>query len=230
MKKEIMQQSVKQLLAVALVASSVMVGLNRVGDRVALAQTPEPQATPSRVVAEETPESVAVRYVEAIRKGDWNASARLMHPDALRQVRKIFRPLVMAGANREVGKMFFKVNNLAQYDRLSENEVFVRLMRAVVNLSPGTEAALKSSKYEIVGHVLEAPDLAHVVYRMKVTTNGIAVTKTSVMSFRKSGASWRGLLSGDIEGMAAMLNRINAPKKSAKPVPKVAPKKPAAGR
>ena len=194
-------------------------------DKEARAETIPAEATP----AQATPESVASRYMEAMRRGDWAASARLMHPDALRQLKQMFRPIVLAEPTHQVGITFFNVRTPAEYDRLPSEQAFERLMRGLIQMRPELRSAVATSQFEIIGHVTEAPDVAHVVYRMKVTTQGIGVTKTAVMSLRRSGASWRGLLSGDIEGLAAALSRAGIPRGSsggAKPSVKPAPQKP----
>ncbi|HEX8833991.1 MAG TPA: hypothetical protein VF719_07305 [Abditibacteriaceae bacterium] len=192
---------------------------------------PEPtQLGSAQTINAETPEAVAQRYMETVRRSDWNASAELMHPDALRQLKTMFRPIVVAGARQNVGKMFFNVNTVAEFDRLSGKEAFARLMRGLVKMSPETSAALKTSTSDILGHVLEAPDVAHVVYRMKIVTQGITVTKVTVMPLRQSPSGWRGLLTGDIENLAQALGRMNAAKMVTKPTPKALPKKPAPKR
>lgn len=97
-------------------------------------------------------------------------------------------------------------------------------MATVTKMNPEVSSALATSKSQILGHVLEGPDTAHVVYRMTAKTQGITVTKVAVMPVKKVGASWGGLLTGDVEGMAAALSRA-IPAKSA---PKPPTKKPTA--
>ena len=203
------------------------------------AQQPETQTAPTQpteaasdkgmraegVPEEETPESVASRYMEAMRRGDWATCARLMHPEALRQLKQMFRPIVLAEPTRQVGITFFNVRTAAEYERLSAEQALERLMRGVTQMTPELRSAMATSQFELIGHVREAPDLAHVVYRMKVTTQGIGMTKTTVMSLRKSGANWRGLLSGDIEGLAAALSRTATPRPPSTPSAKPTPQK-----
>src|SRR3712207_5997172 len=47
----------------------------------------EAQSGEETPLQEETPESVASRYMEATRRADWATCARLMHPDALQQLK-----------------------------------------------------------------------------------------------------------------------------------------------
>jgi hypothetical protein len=185
-----------------------------------------PANTQPPVATTVTPESVVARYVEATKRRDWKASAALMHPDALKQLKQMFRPIVASKSEMGLGKMFFSVQTLTEYDRLSGQQAFERLMTAVTRQNPDVSSALATSKATIIGHVLEGPDTAHVVYRMTAKVQGISVTKLAVMPLKRSGNSWAGLLTGDIEGMAAALARATATQST----PKTAPKKPAPKR
>jgi 2-C-methyl-D-erythritol 4-phosphate cytidylyltransferase len=60
----------------------------------------------------------------------------------------------------------------------------------------------------LVGHVLEGNDVAHVVFRMRVAADGVTITKVQAMSLRRLGPTWRVLLSGDFEGLAAQSRLI----------------------
>ena len=62
-----------------------------------------------------------------------------------------------------------------------------------------------------VGHVAEGND-AHVVFRLKVAADdGVTITKVQAMSLRRLGPTWRVLLSGEFEGLAAALARRTGP-------------------
>ena len=113
--------------------------------------------------------------------------------------------------------MFFNVRTPAEYDRLSEAQTFERLMRGLIQMVPEMRSTIATSKFQIIGHVMESSEVAHVVYRSKMTTQGLEVTKTEAISLRKSGTSWRVLLEGDIEGLAAMFSRMGTTNRSNKP-------------
>ena len=193
------------------------------------AQAQTSNVPPTVVAATETPESVVERYTAAMQRGDWKASAALMHPDALQKLKRMFRPIVFAvtAPGLDVGKTFFGLRTPAEFDRLSDAQAYERLMATVTKMNPEVSSALATSKSQILGHVLEAPDTAHVVYRMTVKTQGISVTKVAVMPVKKVGTTWGGLLTGDIEGMAAALSRAipgQAKPKSLVKKPAVKPK------
>ena len=196
------------------IAACVFAGLVCNSFNIATAQTasavvPTPAPIP---VAAETPESVVARYTRAVQRRDWKTSAALMHPDALRQLKRLFRPAVIGAPNLGIGKTFFNVSTAAQFDRLSSAQIFERLMTATTRINPEVSAALATSKSQILGHVLEAPETAHVVYRITLKTQGVSITKIAVMPVKKIGNTWGGLLSGDIEGMAAAFSRATAPR------------------
>ncbi len=153
-----------------------------------------------------TPEAIAARYTAATRSGDWSSVAQLMHPEALSQFQTMFAPLV-AAEPQKVGTSFFGVRSKQEYDKLSRVEVFERFMRALSKQIPGMAIALDTSDLKIIGHVREQPDLAHIVYRMNTQLEGIKISKTSVMTLKKDGQSWKALLLGNIEGLAAALSR-----------------------
>jgi hypothetical protein len=62
-------------------------------------------------------------------------------------------------------------------------------------------------KPEIIGHVLEGPALAHVVYRASTKSGAIKLTRVNVMSVKRSPQGWRGLLGSDLEGLASAISK-----------------------
>lgn len=200
-------------LGVLLLTSGWLANVARAEPVTAPLTTPQDSAPANgdAVTALESPEVVAAQYMNAMRKRNWTRSAQLMHPDALKQLKQLFRPFMSTAQGREVGALLFKVRTATDYEKLTGAQLFVRLMEALMNMSPEVAAALGTAEYEIVGHVAEAPDLAHIVYRMKTKTRGISVTKAAVMSLKKSGNTWRGVLTGEIEGLAAAFAQPAAP-------------------
>lgn len=165
----------------------------------------------------DTPQAVAARYSAAMRASDWATVAQLSHPEALKQLKEMFGPLV-AAEPAKFGAVFFNVRSKEEYDQLSGITVLERLMRSLSKQVPEFAAAVEASEMKIVGHVKEEPDLAHVVYRMNTKVGDLSVSKTAVMTLKREGESWRALLSGSLEGLAAVLTRReSAPNKDLKP-------------
>lgn len=154
---------------------------------VALSQTPE------------TAEAVAKSYFAAMQAGDWAKCANLMHPEALVSMKRTFGSIVKADKSGEASKALFGLKNPAEFDQLSETAVFDKLMSFITGAVPDLKSALAASTSTVLGQVNERPELAHIVYRTQVKLGGAEVTQVELISLRKSGSTWRALLTADME-------------------------------
>jgi hypothetical protein len=154
---------------------------------------------------EESPEDVAVQYVSAMQAEDWNSVASLMHPAALTELRGLFDPLLDIPEATPVILQFYGVSTLAEARAQSDTAVFANFVAFVSSQDPMVGEAIRSSEVEIVGHLYEGDDLAHVVYRMTMTVEGISVTQLDVFSVKRFGSTWRGMLKGDMSAIAAAI-------------------------
>jgi hypothetical protein len=159
----------------------------------------------------ETPEAVTRQYGAAMRAGDWVGTADLMHPDALRQFRRMFLPILAADTTGQLCQRLFAASSSAELAALPDAELFARFFRTLVGSSPELNGMFAGEELVPVGHVLEGPDVAHVVFRMKLAADGVTITKVQAMSLRRVGSTWRVLLSGEVEGLAAALARRAGP-------------------
>jgi hypothetical protein len=153
----------------------------------------------------ESPQQVATRFVEAMRSGDWNGMATLMHPGALRQMRDILGVLLDAPNADDVRQQLLGVTTIVEARALSDTALFAALMRATMQRDASLADVLKSSQVEFLGQVDEGSDTTHVVYRMAMTIEGTPITRMDVMSLARSPHGWRGLLKGDISALGAAL-------------------------
>jgi hypothetical protein len=162
------------------------------------------------LVAQEaaSPEALAKAASEATKKGDWAAFARLMHPEALAELKRMFRPILAVEAAGPVRSTFFGIEKVEQFDALDDVAVFERLMTNLAKNVPGMAEAMASSEIFVVGSLPEGDQLAHVVYHAGAKAEGLVVSKTSVMTFRRYQGEWRALLSGNIEGLAKRLSQM----------------------
>jgi hypothetical protein len=155
----------------------------------------------------ETPEAVVRRYTEAMRGGEWDTAARLMHPEALAQFRQMMLPAFQAeGPGRSLRDQFFDGMTEARIRHLSDTAFFARFFRGMMALNPELLGVVQGAEIAMVGHVLEGEDVAHVVYRMQMQMDEMTFTKLDVMSVKRHGATWRGLLTGTMEGLVAALS------------------------
>lgn len=167
------------------------------------ASTVHAQAGPA-----ESPEAVAKQLISTLSAGDFAANAALMHPSALATFRRFVVGLSASDSSGATLEQVFGVSSSAALDTLSDARLYARFFGAMVAAQPEMGAAIRSATYEIVGHVNEAPDLAHVVYRMTMTVDGIAVRKVDVLTLRRYGSTWRAMLTTDLENL---ISRLSAP-------------------
>jgi hypothetical protein len=130
-----------------------------------------------------TPEAAASAAMESARRGDWVAFEGWMHPDALTKSKQLFRPLVAEDETGQVGRIFFGVSSVKQFDSMSDSAAFVALMANIAKL-PGFGDAIKNSVFRYVGSVHEG-ELVHIVHRADTRAMDLAVSQVSVMSLRK---------------------------------------------
>jgi hypothetical protein len=160
----------------------------------------------------ETPEAVTQQFGAAMRANDWVGSAELMHPDALARFRSMLIPILRADSTGQLCERLFATTSSAEIAALPDAELFARFFRTLVGGTPEIGGMFAGADMVPVGHVLEGNDVAHVVFRMKVTaSDGVTITKVQAMSLRRSGPTWRVLLSGEFEGLAAALARRTGP-------------------
>jgi hypothetical protein len=157
----------------------------------------------------QSPEAVAGAAAEFAKQGDWPAYARSMHPDALAGAKRLFRPLVARDASGRVGKTFFGVSSVKQYDAMSDSTTFQALMENLTMNLPAFGEAMRTADFKIIGTVPEGDDLVHVVYKADARVDDLAISRTSVMSLRKYQGEWRLLLAGNIEGLAGRLSQLS---------------------
>lgn len=159
----------------------------------------------------ETPEAVTRQFGAAMRTNDWVGTAQLMHPDALARFRSMFLPILRADTTGRLCERLFATTSSAEIAALPDAEVFARFFRTLVSGTPELGGMFAGADMVPVGHVLEGDDVAHVVFRMKVAADGVTITKVQAMSLRRSGSTWRVLLSGEFEGLATALARRTGP-------------------
>ncbi len=165
-------------------------------------------ASPLVAEAPLSPEALAKVVAEATKKGDWAAFSQLMHPEALAELKRIFRPIVAAEGAGPMRAAFFGTEKVEQFDALEDAAVFERLMTNLAKNVPGMADAMASSEMFIVGSLPEGDQLVHVVYHAGAKAEGMIFSKTLVMTFRRYQGEWRALLTGSIDGLAARLGQM----------------------
>jgi hypothetical protein len=155
----------------------------------------------------ETPEVVAQLYVSAMRQGDWQGMSRLMHPEALRQLRILLGPMLEAPEAEELREAVLGLRTAADARALGDTALFAGFLKAVAGQSPELERVLKGARTEIIGKVSEGADTVHVLMRVTLTVEGIQVSQMDIWTACRYGNTWRGMLKGDMAALAAALKK-----------------------
>lgn len=150
-------------------------------------------------------ETVVERYVAATKAGDWAATSAWMHPEALARFREMMVPVFLADESGQVARMFLGTADPAAVEKLDDRQVFEQFFRATITAVPQFAEALAGAEMTVIGNVAEGPDVVHVVYRAKASMQGISIEQVQTMALKRYGDTWRLMLTGQVEGMAAAL-------------------------
>lgn len=161
-------------------------------------------ADSSRQVRPAGPASLAVLGLfEAVHATDWVRCSQAMHPDALNDFDRAFRPRLLAAAQAgQQAQVLSLVNDVGTLDALkalSPERFFVQFMQGRMKAHPPTAELLRASSTEVLGEVPEGQDLIHVVYRTKGSIGGLRFQKVGVISVRRHEQGWKPLLSDELK-------------------------------
>jgi hypothetical protein len=163
------------------------------------------------LAAQTTPEAAASEYLRVMKRADWDGTAALMHPAALDELKGFLSVMAASDSTGRLLGPLFGVPNAAQFEALSGQQVYTRLLQMLVRTAPEVLGALRDMDTQVLGSVQEGPDVAHVVYRLTTRAGGVTSSKVEVASFRRSGDRWMGLLSSDLRGVAQSLSTALQP-------------------
>ncbi len=149
---------------------------------------------------EATPEAVAKEYVAASTSGDWAKAATFIDPEALVSFKNMFGEVMKMDKKNEAGKELFGLKNNAEFEQLSGEQVFTKLISMLVTMVPQMKQMLSEAENTILGQVPEGNDVVHILYRTKMKIGDGSMSKVDVMSLKKSGTTWRLKLSEEMEG------------------------------
>jgi hypothetical protein len=153
-----------------------------------------------------TPEEVTRQYLDAMRQREWSEIARLTHPDAIAELRSLLEPLFVSALPEadDFRQEFLGVRTPTEAQALSDATVFINFVRLMSGRVPALDDALRTAVIDPIGHVLRG-DTAFVVFRSTTTVEGMPVSNLAVLSLRRAGDTWRGLLTGDFSSLATAL-------------------------
>jgi hypothetical protein len=79
------------------------------------------------------------------------------------------------------------------------------MMTVEASQRPTLTDALRSASFQLLGPVSEGRDTVHVLGRISMLLDGLAVPQMEVTSLMRVGSTWRVLLKGEVVLMASVL-------------------------
>lgn len=172
----------------------------------AIAVAPRPTQAQTLSELTDTPEAAADAFLRSVRAIRWAVTGQLLHPQTVDRFRTLVSMIAEADTTGEA-RRYLTGTNAAGFDALSGDEVFARAIGAMIDDMPGLMHALYDRDDEVLGHVGEAPDSAHVVYRTLARIGG-AVPEVKVMQLARTESGWRILWSDELEVLDAALRGV----------------------
>jgi hypothetical protein len=141
---------------------------------------------------------VATEFQAALRGVGWRAAAARLHPEALETFHHLMTLLVEMDTTRGPIDKLYPQGGLPEFHSRSREEVFLRVMEVLTHDAQGLVHALVVRDVEVVGHVPEGPELAHVVYRSTAHLSG-AEPELRLMTMKRDGERWKVLSTQEVD-------------------------------
>ena len=153
-----------------------------------------------------TPEAAASLFLRSVRAIRWSAAAQFAHPETLRRFHDLVSMMVQVDSTGEV-RTYLAQTDSAGYAALTPAQVFDRALGATIDDMPGLMHAVYDRDDDVLGHVLESADSAHVVYRTLARISG-AMPEVKVMPMVRTAGGWRVLWSDELEVLEEALRGV----------------------
>ncbi len=153
-----------------------------------------------------TPEAAAGLYLRSIRAIRWSAAAQFLHPATLDRFHDLVTMMAEADSSGGV-RRYLTDTDRPGFAELDAATVFDRAVGTMIDDMPGLMHAFFDRDDEVLGHVSESADSAHVVYRTTARISG-AVPEVKVMQLSRTAAGWRVLWSDELEVLDAALRGV----------------------
>ena len=149
------------------------------------------------------PETTAAFYKQ-LQEGNFEAAAAFFDPPALTEFRQSLSIIDEAppAAQQQFREAFFGDGATAEsIAKMSDRQFFASFLRSALAQAEAL-GRVNFEDLEILGEVMEDPDVAHVVTRNKVTVGDVEVEGMEVVSCKKRGDEWKLLVSTQMKGLA----------------------------
>lgn len=168
-----------------------------------------PGAAPAQTLAEltETPDSTAVLFLRSVRAIRWSAAAQFMHDSTLAYFHEVTEMMVDTDTTGALRRDLTGTASARELRAMPSEEVFDRAIGRMVDDMPGFMHSLFDHDDEVIGHVREGADSAHVVYRTVEQLSG-AVPEVRVIQMARTPEGWRVLWSDELEVLEAALRGV----------------------
>ena len=151
-----------------------------------------------------TPEAAVKEYMAALQKDGMLVVSRFLHPDELKRFKEMLMPMFRkeaAAKSEAIRGIYGAEATLACIEAMPPADFMDGFMRlAGEQLSGAT-----FGDAEMLGKISEK-DVVHVVTRAATKVKEIEIKTVTVVSTKKSGAEWKLMLTGELEGLATALS------------------------
>jgi RNA polymerase sigma factor (sigma-70 family) len=152
-------------------------------------------AAPPAAFGADTPEAVLSQAFDALNGGRIADFVKLMHPDAVKQLRTTVTTTAekLAGQGMADGTLvdaFPEIKAVGDLKNLDDRQFVTGYLRKLFEGFRKLKLTMAWTKGEILGHVDEGAERVQVVFRSTTDAKGASRDKLNVAGLRKDGARW----------------------------------------
>ncbi len=158
-----------------------------------------------------SPEALAVRFLDAMIARDYQAVAELTHPDALREVRESlgFIPNLDERKQKVALTGFFGPDaTMESFGALSDAEVYAALMTLAMTKDDWA-TLLAAGDSRVSGTVADADDVVRVLVQIDTVMQRVDATLWMVVSCRRANDRYLLLAREEVEFMVSLFKKAS---------------------
>lgn len=151
-------------------------------------------------------EKATAEGLDALQKADWQAYARLLHPDSLKSFRDVVVPALVAAdkagkADKDLLALFGDAKDVEAVKKWTPSEVFVKTMTSLTRVET-TRAMFSTRRSRVIGSVPEGDGQRHVVVRVTQKAGEVELKRVEVVTARLHGGKWTLQADDFVSGLA----------------------------
>lgn len=150
----------------------------------------------------------ASAYFNALQEGDYAKATGFFSDEAMENFRGMmdFSALPPQQAPMILGTFFGQGATAESVAAMTDDEFFTAFMPFLMNQAKQA-GGLDFNDVDVLGEVPEGEDVVHVLTRITVAAGGVEMQQMEVVSFEETDSGYEAMLSGQMKGMAAQLQR-----------------------